>query len=426
MTALAAHLVDEVIPKVPTRQWVLSLPIRFRYLLAYNHDLCREVVKIFNRVVNQFYRQQGEPTGTGEGNTGSVTFIQRGGGALNLNVHFHATFIDGIFLKAKNREDKSVTFYPAKEPTDQQIALVLSQVRFEVLCHLRDRGLLDFDFDSDSLAEESPLLAACYNASAQNRVAFGSRAGQTATCLGRNPHAKNGKQKDQSRGKLHAHLDGFDLHARQYIPAKDRKQLERALRYCARPPISEDRLEQLSDGRISLRLKTPYYDGATHLALGSLELLEKLAALIPRPRVNLLLYHGVLAPNAALRKAVVAYGREPTKQEVTPVIEQDQLEILARLQAEVQPGSYMQIVAQQPTPTGSNYTWSSLMARAFEMDVLKCDNCNGRLRFIACITKREAITAILRHLGLPDTPPEIAPARSPPTAEYGDTLFDVA
>jgi hypothetical protein len=285
---------------------------------------------------------------------------------------------------------------------------------------------LDFDFDSDNLAEESPLLAACYNASAQNRVAFGSRAGQNAARLGKTPYAKNGKMKEESRGKLHAHMDGFDLHARQYIHANDRKQLERALRYCARPPISDDRLEQLLDGRISLKLKTPYHDGTTRLVLEPLELLEKLVALIPRPRVNLLLYYGVLAPNAKLRKAVVAYGREPAKQEVTPAIVQDQLEILARLQAEAQTGSFLQAIEQQPSLTRPNYTWAFLMQRAFKIDVLKCDKCNGRLRFIACVTKPEAITAILRHLGLPETPPEIAPARSPPMPEFGDTLFDVA
>jgi hypothetical protein len=167
-------------------------------------------------------------------------------------------------------------------------------------------------------------------------------------------------------------------------------------------------------------------DGTTHLVLEPLELLEKLAALIPRPRVNLLLYHGVLSSNAALRKAVIAYGREPSKQEVTPAIEQEPLEILARLQAEAQPGSYIQALEQQPISPRPNFTWAFLMQRAFNADVLKCDKCNGRLRFIACITKPEAITAILRHLGLPETPPEIAPARSPPTPEFGDTLFDVA
>ena len=131
------------------------------------------------------------------------------------------------------------------------------------------------------------------------------------------------------------------------------------------------------------------------------------------------------ASNSKLRKAVVAYGREPPKREVALTIELKQLDLFARFQAEAQPDSYLQILVQQSTPRKSNYSWASLMERAFEADVLKCD-CGGRLRFIACITKPDAIEAILRCLGLPDTPPEIAPARSPPTAEYDDTLFAVA
>jgi hypothetical protein len=241
MSSLAAHLVDKVIPKVPTRQWVLSLPIRLRYLLAYNHDLCREVVGIFNRIVNQFYRQKGKIHRIKNGDTGSVTFVQRRGGALNLNVHFHGIFIDGIFVETNDRENKTVTFHPAKKPTDKQIAVVVSQIRYEVLCLLRDRGLLDFDFDSDNLAGESPLLAACYNASTQNRVAFGSRAGQNTTRLGNDPYTNNCKSKAESRGKLHAHMDGFDLHARQHIPANDRKQLARISHQIERKSIREVR-----------------------------------------------------------------------------------------------------------------------------------------------------------------------------------------
>jgi hypothetical protein len=417
MSSLAAHLVDHVIPMVPTRQWVLSLPIRIRYLLAYSHDLCREVLAIFNRVVNQFYRQQAKIDGIEKGNSGSIVFIQRSGGSINLNVHFDSTVLDGVFYEVKNGQDKEIHFRPANPPDDTQMAVIVSQIRYEVLCHLRDQGLLDYDVDSHRLAEEAPLLAACYDASVQNRIAFGDRAGQRVTRLGNDPYVDSAEFKVKSRGKLQASLDGFDLHARHYIPASDRKQLERALRYCARPPISNDRLELLPDGRVRLKLKTPYSDGTTYLALEPQELLEKLVALIPRPRVNLLIYSGVLAPNAKLRKAVVAFGREPVKPNVQ--------ELLAIIQAEPQPGSYLQaLVAERPPTTRRNYTWAQLMQRVFEVDVLACD-CGGRLRFIACITKPEAITAILRHLGLPDTPPQITPARSPPVPDSANTLFDV-
>ena len=64
-------------------------------------------------------------------------------------------------------------------------------------------------------------------------------------------------------------------------------------------------------------LKTPWRDGTTHLRFEPLTLLERLAALTPRPRINVLIYHGILAPRAASRAAAVAYGRRDTAS--TPV-----------------------------------------------------------------------------------------------------------
>jgi hypothetical protein len=51
MAERAAHLVDQVFPEVPIRQWVLTVPHRLRYLLAWDHDLCRAVVRVFLRAV---------------------------------------------------------------------------------------------------------------------------------------------------------------------------------------------------------------------------------------------------------------------------------------------------------------------------------------------------------------------------------------
>ena len=82
-------------------------------------------------------------------------------------------------------------------------------------------------------------------------------------------------------------------------------------RYLLRPAVSQDRLQLLNDGRVLLALKTAWADGTRHLLFEPLELLEKLAALTPRPRINLVVYHGVLAPNARWPARVVAYGPLP-------------------------------------------------------------------------------------------------------------------
>ena len=92
---------------------------------------------------------------------------------------------------------------------------------------------------------------------------------------------------------------GFSLHAATTVAAHDREGLERLCRYVNRPPLAYGRLQQLDAERLAFALKTPWDNGTTHVVLSPLELIEKLAALVPPPRVHLIRYHGVLAPHAA-------------------------------------------------------------------------------------------------------------------------------
>ena len=99
MAERAAHLVDHVLPPdVPVRQWVLSVPHRLRYRLAYNHRLCRTVLSVFVRALRRAYRRQARLQGLASGETGMVTSVQRFGGAVNLHVHFHTLVLDGVFV----------------------------------------------------------------------------------------------------------------------------------------------------------------------------------------------------------------------------------------------------------------------------------------------------------------------------------------
>jgi hypothetical protein len=184
-------------------------------------------------------------------------------------------------------------------------------------------------------------------------------------------------------------LGGFDLHANTSVRAKNRPKLERLCRYLLRPPVAEDRMSFSPDGRVLVRLKTPWRDGTSHIALEPQELLEKLAALIPRPYVNLIVYHGVLAPNAKWRREVVRFGHS---------------------KAAGEPSSS----AAGKVAGARNRTWAELMRRGLEIDVLECPDCGGRMRFVAAIMLSSAIRRILRHLGLPSDPVELTPARAPP------------
>jgi hypothetical protein len=79
MTERAAHLVDAVLPWVPVRQWVLTVPYRLRYQMAWNHGLSRAVLRVYTRVLLDVYARGARARGGPGGRTGSVTVMQRFG-----------------------------------------------------------------------------------------------------------------------------------------------------------------------------------------------------------------------------------------------------------------------------------------------------------------------------------------------------------
>jgi len=119
MAERAAHLVDHVLPAVPIRQWVLSLPFQLRYVLAWNHRLCRRVLGVHVRALRGFYRRRARRQGVVNGETGAVTAIQRFGSGLNLNVHMHTLTLDGVFSPDA---EGGLRFVPAAPPTAREIA----------------------------------------------------------------------------------------------------------------------------------------------------------------------------------------------------------------------------------------------------------------------------------------------------------------
>jgi hypothetical protein len=117
-------------------------------------------------------------------------------------------------------------------------------------------------------------------------------------------------------------LEGFSLHANTQLHANDRQALERLCRYGARGALALERLSRAEDGRIAYRMKRPLPDGTTHLLFTGLELLRRVASLVPPPRANLTRFHGVFAPGAQLRPFLLPQaGAEPKPQEASPAPE---------------------------------------------------------------------------------------------------------
>ena len=95
----AAHLVDYVLPAINMRQWVLSFPYKLRFQMAHSAELTGQILQVFIKVINSYQKRVARRCGVAGARTGSVTFIQRFGSALNLNVHFHALFLDGVLAQ---------------------------------------------------------------------------------------------------------------------------------------------------------------------------------------------------------------------------------------------------------------------------------------------------------------------------------------
>jgi hypothetical protein len=308
----SAHLVDRVIPIVPVRHWVLTFPFRVRYLLAWSHELLLEVLRVFADALLSFYRDQAEAKGI-VGKAGMITISQRFGGSGNLNPHGHVSALDGVFSE---RKDGSLQFHEASVPKQKDITVLCSIIRARVLDLFVKKDLLaaDAEAGTDPFVEDEPLLAQLSGASASSVVAAGPRAGSPVLRLRTLP------AKVQTRKREHsAHIDGFDLHAGAALGPHDRKALEALLRYQLRPPFARNRLTLLDDGRIKLALRSPYDDGTSHIVLTKRDFVARLAALVPRPKKNLIIHYGCLAPNASRRADIVAFGRpgSPTPAEPT-------------------------------------------------------------------------------------------------------------
>ena len=184
--------------------------------------------------------------------------------------------------------------------------------------------------------------------------------------------------------QLCANAHGFSLHAGVHCEADDRRGLEQLCRYITRPAISNERLSINREGNVVLKLKTPWRNGATHIVMSPMEFMQRLAALVPRPRLHLIRFHGVLAPNSKLRSQVV-----PVPAQKTTAGEGD---------------------CQHAHGAPARMTWARLLKRVFDIDIERCA-CGGRLKLIAVIEEPAVIERILTHLGLCAQPPPRAPAR---------------
>jgi hypothetical protein len=381
MAESAALLVDEVFPEQPVRQWVLSVPYPLRFLFASRPDVMGGVLGIVYRcIATHLIKNAGFSRKTAQ--AGAVTLIQRFGSALNLNVHFHMLFLDGIYLE---RPDGSLRFLWVKAPTNAELAGLTQTLARRIGRFLERQGLLERDAENSYLAGddlEAGPMEQLLGSSITYRIATGPREGQKVFTLQTLP-----AEPDAPRPEV-AESSGFSLHADIAAEASQRDKIERLARYVSRPPVATERLSLTQGGNVRCALKTPYRDGTTHVIFEPEDFIARLAALVPKPRAHLTRYHGVFAPASPDRSRIV-------------------------------PGTRTAACAAHGEGSVSDrqrsMSWAQRLKRVFAIDIETCRQCGGKLRVIASIEEPAVIERILDHLRPTAEPVDRAhPSRAPP------------
>ncbi|MEK7706337.1 MAG: transposase [Myxococcota bacterium] len=250
MLDVSTHLCTNVIPDVPVRQWVITVPPPVRYLLAYDAELLAHVVRIFVHAVFAHLRlvarrELSVPDGA-RIEAGGVCVPQRFNSALGLAPHLHALVADGVWVQSS--PDAQPTFHALPAPSNAELAAVAWSVCERTVKLLKKRGQwVDADPGEDRLAQEQPLLAGLASASIAGVLC----------------------------------------------------------RYLLRPPLSNDRLTRTEEGKYVIKLKRAWDNGTSAIVVRGEELFGRLALLVPPPRVHTTRYFGVWAPRSNLRRMVV-------------------------------------------------------------------------------------------------------------------------
>lgn len=375
MAERAAHWVDRVIPWVGTRQFVLTVPWRRRWLLARRSDLADGVLQVALRILSRWYRTV---TGRSDGRSGSVTAIQRFGSALNLNLHFHVVHLDGVFDRGA---DGQLRFFQ-HTPSTRDVVVLVQRIERAAERFLASRG---FQGEADDTHAEDDAQGVLQLASLLGLHAVGPEANKRV----RRVQVLGGKE--YALPERCATVEGYNLHANVSLRASDRAGLERLCRYVLRPPLALPRLERLPDGRVRVGMKRVFSDGTGAIDLTPLEFVAKLAAIIPPPRANQVVYSGVLAGNAAWRPEVVP--KVPTSTEA----ERAERAALKLVKAE-----HRRATSER---AGQAPCWAELLRRVFRVDGWECPHCAKPMKLRSIVIREPATTRVLSGLLRSTGPP---------------------
>jgi len=371
MADTAKHLIEEVIPPVPVRQWVLSMPYVFRFLLATRPEFLRRALAIYHRTINRFYIKEAKSRKLKNPKVGAISVIQRFSSSAALNVHFHTIYMDGVFYENELGKEVFEEIIPGHEQIVKMTGI------------LKKRLSRALDKETEASSDDSPLLEMA-SQSVQNR----DENFQLPIPIGKvcDPPF------EEFNGTRCCYDDGFSFHANVKILAHQREALEGLCRYVTRGPLANERISYEETGKVRLELKTPYSNGTTHLEFTPDQFIKRIISLIPPPRQNLIRYVGVFGARHKKRGEITA--------KAMPKKDKTKKKKIYR------------------TP------WAELMKYVFKYEVDCCDQCGTRLKLIACIVSADVCRKILTHLNLPIDEFAAAAPRAPPEIEFFDQMTD--
>ncbi|MBK9265977.1 MAG: transposase [Polyangiaceae bacterium] len=184
-------------------------------------------------------------------------------------------------------------------------------------------------------------------------------------------------------------VQGFNVYAGDAIDGRDRKRVERMCRYLARPPIATVRLTEVGTD-LRYELKKAWRDGTRFVTLEPYELIARICAMVPPPRLHMIRFHGVLAPNSALREQVVASARPYVPPNVDAPPDPVQLALFGE--------HFEKDEAEQTHARRKPWAW--LLRHVFAVDVNVCPECAGPMKWRQVALTPHAIREGLARAGL--------------------------
>jgi hypothetical protein len=452
MSNTAAHLVDHIIaPDVTLRQWVLTVPFELRLLVAAKPDALSAIGRIFIQEIQRWQRQRARALGVEQAEGAAVSFCQRFGSSLNLNVHWHVIVPDALFMPDATGDHVDTLKHRA--PTRLDLEEIVTAIATRSVGWLDKHGYLRREGGEDPAENantDSPWMRCLQSSLGVGELQRWAQHGRAQE----NANPVRGRSLPKPTTGLGAQHLKFNLHAGVSAPGGLPAARERLIRYCARPPLALERLSVLEDGRICYRIK----DSEQVRVMTPTQFMARAAALVPPPRHPLVRFYGVWAPHHRWRtriviatpktkrsscsdpsgpsaatsgtdgSAIAAGETRPSPPSPDGIATKPETQHM-RSEGETPPAAAIPRTDAAPCAPShdasaelrftslSRLDWATLYQRVFDIDPLECSSCGGRMRFVEVIEDFGRARSELRRRNLPAQPPPLARARSPDWAD---------